>query len=273
MPQIIPAYVINLDRRPDRWETISANLDRIGVKAERIPAVDARTLEQQEEWERETNHNKPLYGANLGSVANMLSQSKAMDRFLQTTAPACLILEDDAELADDTAGLLLEIDWWPAGSEIVRLEQAEPVGRKWGQSPPLWSRPCGRTPNGRAIHRIERGYGGSTAYIVNRAGAARAIRVFAKPRDNTDQILFNLRTSPTARALRPHQIVPAMARQRGGRAGQDSDIGAYYDAAYAAHSAAARRRRRWAGMPHMARARLLIALGLVRRVKVEYTPS
>ena len=60
MPQTIPAYVINLDRRPDRWKAISANLDRIGVKAERIPAVDARLLEQQEQREIERGERPAL---------------------------------------------------------------------------------------------------------------------------------------------------------------------------------------------------------------------
>ena len=262
MSQAIPAYVINLDRRPDRWATISENLERIGVTAERIPAVDARLLEQQEQRAIERG-NDPLYKISLASAANMCSQSTAMGRFLRTDAPACLILEDDAELADDTASLLAEIEWWPADSEIVRLEEAAPVGSKWRNAPPLWSRPCGRTPSGRALHRTERGYGGSAAYIVNRAGAARAIRAFASPADNTDQILFNLRTSPTARALRPVQIVPAMARQR---PEESSDQATWLQKR-------PRPKYRLKSLRYMARVRLLMALRLVRRVTVEYAPS
>ena len=261
MPQIIPAYVINLDRRPDRWETISANLDRIGVKAERVPAVDARLLERQEQ--RRIEHgNDPLYKISLGSAANMCSQSTAMERFLRTDAPACLILEDDAELANDTASLLARIDWWPKGTEIIRLEEAAPVGRKWRNAPPLWSRPCGRTPSGRALHRTERGYGGSAAYIVNRAGAARAIRAFASPANNTDQILFNLRTSPTARALRPVQVVPAMARQR---PEESSDLAAWLQKR-------PRPKYRLRSLRSMVKVRLLMLLGLVSRVRTEYVP-
>jgi len=40
----LPVFVINLDRRPDRWQAISANLDRIGLHATRIDAIDGLAL-------------------------------------------------------------------------------------------------------------------------------------------------------------------------------------------------------------------------------------
>ena len=55
----LPVFVINLDRRPDRWAAMSTQLDRLGIGAVRIPAVDARLLAAQEEWERDTNGDAP----------------------------------------------------------------------------------------------------------------------------------------------------------------------------------------------------------------------
>ena len=44
----LPAYVINLDHRLDRREAMQNQLGRLGIEAERIPAVEARLLEDQE---------------------------------------------------------------------------------------------------------------------------------------------------------------------------------------------------------------------------------
>ena len=40
----LPVYVINLDRRPDRLEAITADLDRAGLAFERIKAIDGVSI-------------------------------------------------------------------------------------------------------------------------------------------------------------------------------------------------------------------------------------
>lgn len=256
MGQTIPAYVINLDRRPDRWAIISENLHRIGVRVERIAAVDARLLGQQERR------------VDVGALACAWSHRKAMQAFLDTDAPAALILEDDAELADDTASLLASTEWWPPNMRAVRLECCYPVGRKWVSSAPVWPAEA-RTATGRTVHRFERFAGGTCAYIITRAAAEIVAPTLVVPDNEVDQMLWNKRRSKLARKLRPHQIVPAMARQRDA----GTDLGADRDAALVALGKAGRRRLRRRGLLHMARVRLLMALGLVRRVTVEYAPS
>lgn len=268
MPQIIPAYVINLDRRPDRWEIISANLDRIGVKAERIPAVDARLLERQEERELDADGDEPHRKVDVGALACAWSHRKAIRAFLDTSAPAALILEDDTELADDTATLLCGVEWWPRGMLAVRLEWCYPVGRKWRGAVPLWPAEM-QTPTGRGVHRLERAGGGSCAYIVTRKAAELLLPALAEPDNPVDQMLWNQRRSKIARRFRPYQVVPAMARQRDAAG---TDLVSWRRADFEALGKAGRRKRRWAAMPHMARVRLLMLLGLVRRTKVEYAP-
>ena len=210
MPQIIPAYVINLDRRPDRWATISENLDRIGVTAERIPAVDARLLERQGEQEQDTNGDEPQRKVDVGCARVRVEPPQGDARLPRPGAPAALILEDDADLADDTATLLGGVEWWPRGMLVVRLEWFYPVGRKWRGAAPLWPAEM-QTPTGRGVHRLERAGGGSCAYIVTRK-AAEFLPALAEPDNPVDQMLWNQRRSKIARQLRPYQVVPAMAR-------------------------------------------------------------
>ena len=210
--KMLPVFVINLDRRSDRWAAISANLDRIGVTAERIPAVDARRLEQQEAWEWGTDDDPPDREVDIGALACAWSHRNAMLAFLDTPAPAALILEDDAELGSDTAMLLRSVDWWPDDAKVLRLEDAPRRRRFLGF-------PTGKTPDGRDLRRVARWLPGSCAYLVNRGGAQILLQASVNPQLPIDRTQFDLRYSGTAHRLRPYQVVPPMARQRG--AGSD----------------------------------------------------
>ncbi|MCY4067209.1 MAG: glycosyltransferase family 25 protein [Rhodospirillaceae bacterium] len=117
----MPIYVINLDRRPDRWEAITADLERLGLEATRIPGVEAVELIERDKEAREKG-NSPLLSINPGSAACMIGHSEALTRLIESDFPAALILEDDAELASDTPSLLQSTDWWPEGSLLIRLE-------------------------------------------------------------------------------------------------------------------------------------------------------
>ena len=183
---MLPVYVINLDRRPDRWATISENLARLDLAAERITAVDARALPPQSAK------------IDLGAVACARSHAIAMTRLLDSSAPAALILEDDVEVGTDTPALLESTDWWPPGAKVVRLE----VQGKHPQQ--LWRR-GGQTPTGRALHKLERWGNCAGAYLINRH--------CLNPVMPQDHILFDHRISLLARALRTFQIVPGRHRR------------------------------------------------------------
>ncbi|MDE0703376.1 MAG: glycosyltransferase family 25 protein [Rhodospirillaceae bacterium] len=202
----LPIYVINLDRRPDRWEAITADLERLGLEATRIPGVEAVELIERDKEAREKG-NSPLLSINPGSAACMIGHSEALTRLIESDFPAALILEDDAELASDTPSLLQSTDWWPEGSLLIRLEHGSGKKRFLRQV-------CGATPTGRDLRRLERWMAGSAAYLVNRRGAAILLDAFRRPTKTVDHTIFNLQVSPTARRLRTAQIVPAMARQR-----------------------------------------------------------
>ena len=66
--QKIPVYVINLDRRPDRWQAISERLDRLGIEASRIAAVDAHRIAPP--------GDVPTRPRIMAAVANMMSQAE-----------------------------------------------------------------------------------------------------------------------------------------------------------------------------------------------------
>lgn len=207
----LPVFVINLDRRPDRWAAMSAQLDRLGIGATRIPAVDARLLAAQEDWERVTNGDAPVWTVDPGAVACAWSHRKALRAFLDTGERAALILEDDAELADDTPSLLESVEWWPPEARVIRLETGIVDPAEWRS---LWLWPVSaETPSGRTVHRFERFAPGTAAFLINREAAASVLATLAEPVLPIDHLLFDHRCSPFARELRALQIVPGAARQ------------------------------------------------------------
>lgn len=192
----LPVYVINLDRRPDRMAAIAANLKGVGLPFERVPAIDAQTL--------------PAVGKgsvlNRGSRACLLSHAKALRRFLDTPHPAALFLEDDAEVAADLPAHCASVDWWPAGTALVKLDTPNNLKNLQG-----WL--CGQTPSGRDLRFVVRWNAGAAAYLINRTGAAASIEALEKEKLNNDRLMFDPRLSSLARQLRPVQVVPAVARQ------------------------------------------------------------
>ena len=246
---------------------MSANLDRIGVTAERIPAVEASSLAARDEYEI-SHGNGPLYRINYGSAAGMMGHQTAMKRLLLSpAAPAALILEDDAELAEDTAKLLRSVDWWPDDALAVRLEE----GGHRHRLRRLLRAPSGKTPSGRDLCRMERWIPGSAAYLIDRRGAEIMLDAFADPWHSVDHSLFDMRVSEAARRLRTVQIVPAMARQRPELPSDQVQWRAVKKATAPLSERLYRLYRRvvWS-VPYKARLGLLMLFGFVREVDVDY---
>lgn len=108
--QIAHVMIINLDRRPDRWEYVSAHLRARGLQRfTRVSAVDGRTLSAAEldllsprarelirrrrRWHHEEMHE-------FGSVGAALSHLGLWRRLADTADERWLILEDDIHIHD-----------------------------------------------------------------------------------------------------------------------------------------------------------------------------
>jgi glycosyl transferase family 25 len=117
-----PIYVINLDRDVERMASLAGGLATLGLPFERVSAVLGK---QVPEWEKLVDAN--LYGARNrlpmprpGEVGCYLSHLKAMETFLRTDAPWCVILEDDVEVKPECVEVLAALgrrdDW-----DLVKL--------------------------------------------------------------------------------------------------------------------------------------------------------
>ncbi len=205
---MLPIFVINLDRRPDRMRSIAANLDRLGLKAHRIPAVDAKTVSDEELHERVcfTGLFRTME-FDRGAGACVLSHLRALETFLTASdAPAALVLEDDAELAADLPMFIESVDWWPTDTGLINFETRN---NKWR----LFSPVCAEPHHGRELRRIEVFVAGACGYVANRDSARHLLdncRNIAFPMDH---VLFDVRNCKIARNLRPVQVLPGLVCQ------------------------------------------------------------
>jgi glycosyl transferase family 25 len=112
-----PIYVINLDRDVERMATLAGSLQALALPFERISAVLGK---QVPEWERlvdaglyASRNREPM--PRPGEVGCYLSHLKAMEEFLRTDAPWCVILEDDVEVRPECLEVLAALgkqdDW------------------------------------------------------------------------------------------------------------------------------------------------------------------
>lgn len=98
----LPIFIINLGRRPDRMRRISESLTRMELAFVRIEAVDGSSIEMR------LPENPFLTPS---SVANWLSHRIAYSLLSSSQAKFGLILEDDANLAEQSLTLEKLTTW------------------------------------------------------------------------------------------------------------------------------------------------------------------
>ncbi len=215
----IPVYVINLDRRPDRWSSVSTDLDVLGIQYQRVSAIDAEELARKSANVGIEQRRLSSSLISMGCSASALSHFKAMKQFTQSNHQFALILEDDVQLASDLPELLKSYDWFPKSHAVVNLEVNTETAYLLGQ-------PVSRTSSGRELREMFRFQygGGAAAYFISREGALIAQKEGGNLELQISHRLFDMSYSKTSRRLRPIQVVPAMARQKRLNGGGKSDI-------------------------------------------------
>ena len=209
---MLPVFVVNLDRRPDRWAAISAHLHSLGIAPQRIRAVDGHDLASREQSSKRVLRRAMGYG----DEACAYSHRAALNALLISEYPAALILEDDVELAPDVPAMLESTEWWPSRSGLLKLEANGDIRTLMGPD-------RGSTPGGRRLREIVQWRWGAGAYLINRESAFEILNEAAEPVMQIDRMLFGMKDSALARRLRPLQVQPGAARQRRDEFGSDTD--------------------------------------------------
>ena len=95
--QLVKGFVINLDSREDRWREASSQFSKLPFEVERVSAVLARDVENEEPY------------VPSGVAATWRSHQKAMRAHLQSGAEFGFILEDDFLVSHDISRILSRV--------------------------------------------------------------------------------------------------------------------------------------------------------------------
>jgi len=191
---LIPVYVINLARSPERRRWMEAELARAGIEGVFVRAVDGRRFGER--------CARPIMSR--AETALALSHRKAWRRFLASGAEHAVVLEDDVHLGREFRSIL-DLGWnrWPF--DVVKLET---LFHK------TWHARRGKPAGERWLHRLGAEHLASAGYLISRAGARKmlaASRSLAEPIDHT---LFGRRAISSG-AVAALQLVPAIVVQDG----------------------------------------------------------
>ena len=103
------SFLINLDKRPDRWNNFIENSANLKIPVEKFSAVDAENLDA-----KSLKLPSPV-------VACWTSHQEVARTFLSSSAKYCLVLEDDISLTTESASKLNKL--WKCDLEGVDLLQ------------------------------------------------------------------------------------------------------------------------------------------------------
>lgn len=196
-----PIYVINLDRDVERMASLAGSLQALALPFERVSAVLGKELP---DWEKLVDVE--LYGARNrlpmprpGEVGCYLSHLKAMEEFLRTDAPWCVILEDDVEVLPECLPVLValgERDDWDL-AKLFCFHAGLPVRKR------------ALTPTHHLVVHLTRTTS-SAAYAVNRRAAETLLRSMRPITEQVDHALDRpWETGLRIRGVRPLPVILA----------------------------------------------------------------
>ena len=222
MKQVIPVWVINLKKRPDRLERIGKRLNQLGVEWTKIEAIDGQNCK----------NNDLNISAKFGEIgflsdntrACSASHYKVWELLISRDFNHVIVLEDDVELSDEFRDLLYDDSWIPNGSNLIKLEKFAPNKVSKILVGAVLSQALGDT---RHVHKMYSRHTGAAAYLLSRKGTKKLLKWNSQFTVPVDHLLFNETVSKVCTALQPMILIPPIAWQSV-EVGQGSNIAGSY---------------------------------------------
>lgn len=167
----VRTFVINLDRRPDRWEKFQKQPEPTFLRYLRVSAVDGNALVPTEQLQQIFEGND--YNMRAGMVGCAMSHIKLYIDLLNSKEDVFCILEDDIQFCNDFQnqfiGLITQLaktDW-----DFCYLGH-----HVWGESEfKLQNSPSLKIEKRSAKDALEKSIGGTGGYLITRTGAEKLL--------------------------------------------------------------------------------------------------
>ena len=193
-------YVINLDRSKDRLKAFRAQARWFNLNYERIPAVDARDLSEQDIARLEAIVPKS-FRMSPGEFACLLSHQRTWQKIIESGDPWAFVCEDDIYFEKSIIPFLENDEWLPVRAEIVN---AFTCGK-----PTFFSKRNPFSFQGRSMFELKGWHPGAAGYFISAAGCQKLLRFRGKVCVPSDNYMFDP-TLTMARQLTIYQIFPAL---------------------------------------------------------------
>lgn len=207
------AYVINLDRDPERMAHMERQGKQFGIDWRRVPATD----KLDGDIAARAAHARPGllgFAMSAGAIAVFESHRKAWELIVDSDDSHGAVFEDDVVCSKELPAFLATAEWIPPDCDVMKIETFDraTIGAKPAH---LFS--------GRRIVRLHGRHLGAAAYIVSRSAAQRLLAASENFTDPVDEFLFNAQSLHFPR-LTLYQLDPAPCIQ-GGLLGLDEKAG------------------------------------------------
>ena len=174
--------LINLERAKARRKRMAAEFARTGIEYQVWPAVDARTLTDEDRTlvDHAARRRLGLYPIPDGSLANTLSQRAAMRDLVERGPEMMAVFEDDSVFDPALPGVLSELEERGDLFDVVVLQRRNPRRRFTA---------CASLPSGHVLGRVRFSDYGSNGYVITRAAARRFLERTPRMVREIDQAL------------------------------------------------------------------------------------
>ncbi len=186
------AYVINLDKSPDRYARMSERLVGLGLPFERVPGVDGRTMKVSPLPVTAPSASFP-HILTKGEVGCYLGHRRCWERIAAGDEEWGLVLEDDCVFLPKAKRYFGDLSWIPEGCRLVSFAFAE-------KNEPLYTDRKITLPDGNTIFRCRASRQVSAiSYLMSRDAARLAVSLSTEIDQPVDNYLFGIYSPFTRR--------------------------------------------------------------------------
>ncbi len=198
------AYLINLDRSPERLHFFEKQASLSGIEFERISAVDGRQLSSEElaAAVAQTFEFQPISACEIGLF---MSHKRAWEKLVASGDPHVAVFEDDAVLSLSLRLVLDAIDASELDFDVIKLEST--------LRPVVCARQTETLKSGTLLQRLHTWHGGTAGYVISAASARKLLNLKVRLADPIDQVMFNP-LSRVSSQLNIFQLNPAACIQK-----------------------------------------------------------
>lgn len=199
------AYLINLDRSPERLLHMQAQFTKASIPFVRVAAVDGKSLSESEVAAivRIPTWTQPLTRTEIGCF---LSHRKCLELIAQGEDKYAAIFEDDVVLSKDAQRFFASDDWIPANAELIKIESQ---GKKV-----LTDKPVATLAGHYTIAQLRSQHILAAGYIISRDCARKLLLRMNEAASPIDHLLF----TPSCGffpQMAVYQVSPAICKQAG----------------------------------------------------------